>query len=165
MIGFWAAGIAGAVYLIRPSESLLRWSRALLLAGWGYWTAHFLVSMPATRLTWGPWIAWGEPRVTMMLQVIAVGLIVIAVAWLLDHARFTAAANLLLGMATLLMVERTGVLRHPLDPIGTSPSSMMRLIYLLLLLPIVASLFLAAWRLTQAAFLRGAYDLSERGSK
>jgi hypothetical protein len=63
------------------------------------------------------------------------------------------------------MVERTGVLRHPLDPIGTSPSSMMRLIYLLLLLPIVASLFLAAWRLTQAAFLRGAYDLSERGSK
>jgi hypothetical protein len=169
MIGFWAAGIAGAVYLLRPSEPLLRWSRALLWAGWGYWTAHFLVSMPATRLTWGPWIAWGEPRVTMTLQVIAVGLIVIAVAWLLDDARFTAAANLLLGIAILFLVERTGVLRHPLDPIGTSPSATLRLIYLLLLLPIIASMFLAAWRLTWAAGganrLRGAHDLSERGSK
>jgi len=164
MIGFWAAGIAGIAYLIRPGAALLRWSRALLLAGWGYWTAHFLVSMPATRLTWGPWIAWGEPRVTMTLQVIAVGLVVIAVAWLLDHARFTAAANGLLGIAILLMVERTGVLRHPLDPIGDSPSVTLRLVYLLLLLPIIASMFLAAWRLTKAAFLRGAYDLSERGS-
>lgn len=164
MIGFWAAGIAGAAYLIRPSEPFLRWSRALLWAGWGYWTAHFLVSMPATRLTWGPWIAWGEPRVTMTLQVIAAGLIVIAVAWLLDHARFTAATNLLLGLAILLMVERTGALRHPLDPIGASPSATLRLIYLLLLLPIIASMFLAAWRLTGASFLRGAHELPERGS-
>ncbi len=163
MIGFWAAGIAGAAYLLRPGEPLLRWSRALLWAGWGYWTAHFLVSMPATRLTWGPWIAWGEPRVTMTLQVLAVGLIVIAVAWLLDDARFTAAANLLLGIAILFLVERTGVLRHPLDPIGTSPSATLRLIYLLLMLPIIASMFLAAWRLTEAA--GGAHDLSKRGSK
>jgi hypothetical protein len=167
MIGFWAAGIAGAVYLLRPGEPVLRWSRALLWAGWGYWVAHFLVSMPATRLTWGPWIAWGEPRVTMTLQVLAVGLVVIAVAGLLDDARFTAAANLLLGVAILLMVERTGVLRHPLDPIGTSPSETLRLIYLLLLLPIVASMFLAAWRLTWAASganrRRGGHDLSERG--
>jgi hypothetical protein len=125
--------------------------------------------MPATRLTWGPWIAWGEPRVTMTLQVLAVGLIVIAVAWLLDHARFTAAANLLFGIATLFLVERTGVLRHPLDPIGTSPSATLRLIYLLLLLPIIASMFLVAWRLTGAAGgadrRHDAHDLSERGSK
>ncbi|MDQ1301498.1 MAG: hypothetical protein QG637_1420 [Chloroflexota bacterium] len=168
MIGFWAAGIAGAAYLLRPSEPFWRWSRALLWAGWGYWTAHFLVSMPATRLTWGPWIAWGEPRVTMTLQVIAAGLIVITVAWLLDHARFTAATNLLLGLAILLMVERTGALRHPLDPIGASPSATLRLIYLLLLLPIIASMFLAAWRLTGAAGglsrPRGAHELPERGS-
>jgi hypothetical protein len=159
MIGFWAAGIAGAAYLIRPAAALLRWAWALLLSGWGYWTVHFLVSMPATRLTWGPWIAWGEPRVTMTLQVIAVGLVVIAVAWLLDHARFTAVANLLLSLAVLFMVERTGVLRHPLDPIGASPSTTLRLFYLLLLLPIIASMFLAAWRLTAATLLQ------ERGGR
>ena len=160
MIGFWAAGLAGAAYLIRPSSRALRWSQALLWSGWGFWLVHFIVSMPATRLTWGPWIAWGEPRVTMTLQVAAAGLIVIAVTWLLDSGRFTAVANLLLGLAVFFLVERTGVLRHPLDPIGASPSSTLRLIYLLLLLPVIASMFLVAWRLTAAAVLRrGASEL------
>jgi heme exporter protein C len=160
MIGFWAAAIAGATYLIRPNPRSLRWSQALLWSGCGFWLAHFIVSMPATRLTWGPWIAWGEPRVTMTLQVAAAGLIVIAVTWLVDSGRFTAVANLLLGLTVFFLVERTGVLRHPLDPIGTSPSSTLQLIYLLLVVPIVASMFLVAWRLTVAAVLRrGASDL------
>ena len=129
-------------------------------SGCGFWLAHFIVSMPATRLTWGPWIAWGEPRVTMTLQVAAAGLIVIAVTWLVDSRRFTAVANLLLGLTVFFLVERTGVLRHPLDPIGASPSSTLRLIYLFLVLPIVASMFLVAWRLTAAAVLRrGASEL------
>ncbi len=153
MIGFWAASIAGAAYLVRSNERWLRWSRALLLSGWGFWTVHFIVSMPATRLTWGPWIAWGEPRVTMTLQVIAAGLVVLAVGWLLESPRFTAIANLLLGGTVFVLIARTGVLRHPLDPIGTSPSSALRLIYLLLLLPTIASMFVVAWRLVAAAFL------------
>ena len=86
MIGFWAAAIAGAAHLIRPNPRSLRWSQALLWSGCGFWVAHFIVSMPATRLTWGPWIAWGEPRVTMTLQVAAAGLIVIAVTWLVAAA-------------------------------------------------------------------------------
>jgi hypothetical protein len=153
MIGFWAAAIAGVAYLLRPGASRLRWTRALMLSGWGFWTLHFLVSIPATRMTWGPWIAWGEPRVTMTLQVIAAGLIVIAITWLLDHGRFTAVANLLLGIAVLALVARTGVLRHPLDPIGTSPSATLRLIYLLLVLPLVAGMFIVAWRLTASTSL------------
>jgi hypothetical protein len=44
---------------------------------------------------------------------------------------------------------RTGVLRHPLDPIGSSPSTLFRLIYLLLLIPAVGSMFVIAWRLAQ----------------
>lgn len=156
MIGFWAAGLLAVGYLIRPGAALLRWSQALLLSGWGYWTAHFLVSIPATRLTWGPWVAWGEPRVTMTLQLIVAGLVISVVARLLDHARFAASANLLFAMAVLFLVERTGVLRHPLDPIGESPSATLRLIYALLLAPIMASMFLAAWRLTGMALVQHA---------
>jgi hypothetical protein len=158
MIGFWAAAVAAAIHLARPNPRLFRWSQALLWSGWGFWLAHFVVSIPATRLTWGPWIAWGEPRVTMTLQVVAAGLVVVAVTRLLDDARFTAAATLLLGIAVFLLVARTGVLRHPLDPIGGSPSSMLRFIYLLLLLPIVASMLLVAWRLTAAALFRREED-------
>jgi hypothetical protein len=149
MIGLWAAGIAGAVYLIRPRPALARWTSTLLLCGWGYWAAHFIVSMPATRLTWGPWIAWGEPRVTMTMQVLVAGLVVVVITRLLKDARFTAAAAILLAVAVAFLIGRTGVLRHPLDPIGTSPSTLFRLVYLLLLAPVVGSMFLIAWRLAQ----------------
>jgi hypothetical protein len=149
MVGLWAAGIAGLIYLIRPRPALARWTAALLLCGWSYWLAHFVASIPATRLTWGPWIAWGEPRVTMTLQVLVAGLVVIVITRLLKDARFTAAAALLLAAAIALLVGRTGVLRHPLDPIGSSPSTLFRLVYLLLLTPVVGSMFLIAWRLAQ----------------
>ena len=147
MLGFAAAGIAAGAYLVRPRPQIIRWAVALLVSGWSFWVAHFLVSMPATRLTWGPWIAWGEPRVAMTLQIAAAGLIVLGVSALLREPRFTAIAIALLALTIAVMAVRTGVLRHPLDPIGTSPSATLRFIYLLLLLPIVASMFLIAWRL------------------
>lgn len=159
MIGFWAAGIAGVLYLIRPRPALARWTPALLLTGWSYWAAHFIISMPATRFTWGPWIAWGEPRVTMTMQVLIAGLVVYLVSWLVKDPRFTAGAAALFAAAVALLLGQTGVLRHPLDPIGTSPSAALRLVYLLLLIPIIASLALIAWRLarpqTKAEFSDG----------
>ena len=147
MVGFFAAGATGAVYLLRPRPTLARWTASLMLSGFCFWSAHFLVSIPATRLTWGPWIAWGEPRVTMTLQLAGVGLVIIAISWLLSDARFTAGANALMGIAVAVMAGRTGVLRHPLDPIGGSPSATLRFVYLLLLVPVIASMVLVAWRL------------------
>ena len=170
MIGFWAAGIAGAVYLLRPSEPLLRWSRALLVGRLGVLDRTFprqharhaadLGAVDrlgrATRHHDAPGARRGPGRHRCGLA-----------------ARCTRASprppTCCSASRSCSLVERTGVLRHPLDPIGTSPSATLRLIYLLLLLPIVASMFLAAWRLTGAAGgadrLRGAHDLSERGSK
>ena len=83
MAGFVAGGAVGLASLVLRRPALARWSAALTLSGWSFWVAHFVVSMPATHFTWGPWIAWGEPRVTMTLQVMAAGLAVLAVGWLL----------------------------------------------------------------------------------
>lgn len=154
MIGFLAAGAVGSAYLLSSRPAHDRWGRAFLLSGWGFWTAHFLVSMPATHLTWGPWVAWGEPRVTMTLQIMGAGLVVIAVNWLLRDARFAAAADLVLGIAVLWLAARSGVIRHPLDPISQSPSTLLRLVYLMLLVPVVGSMVIVAWRLTVAGFVR-----------
>ena len=148
MVGFAAAGAIGLVYLLQPRPGLARWSRALSLSGWGFWVTQFVVSMPATHLAWGPWVAWGEPRVTMTLQLIVVGLVIITASWLLNTPRFTAAANLLMGIAVIVMASHTDVVRHPLDPIGNSPSVTLRLVYLLLLIPVIGSMMLIAWRLT-----------------
>ena len=166
MVGFLASGITGLIYLLRPRPSSARWSKALMLSGWGFWVANFVVSMPATHLTWGPWIAWGEPRVTMTLQVVIAGLVVIIVTWLLGDARFTAAANLLMSIAVLVLAVQTGVLRHPLAPIGSSPSMTLRLTYLLLLLPVIGSMALVAWRLidTQSASIATGRDIPDSGT-
>lgn len=152
MIGFWLAGLAGAAYLVTRRRGLAQWCEGLLVSGWGFWVAHFIVSMPATRLTWGPWIAWGEPRVTMTLQIAAVGLVSIVITRLLNSARFTAATAALLALAVAWLAAQTGVLRHPLDPIGASPSNTLRLGYLLLLAPVVGGMALVAWRLAQNHF-------------
>lgn len=149
MVGFVAAGLAGLAYLISRRPALARWTHGLLLSGWGFWVAHFIVSMPATRLTWGSWIAWGEPRVTMTLQLMGVGLVVIVVTRLLGDGRFTAVAALLLAAAVAALAGRSGVIRHPLDPIGASPSILLRLVYLLLLIPVISSMVLVAGRLAQ----------------
>ncbi len=161
MAGFAAAGMAGLGCLAIARAHVLskkwgaglgvalaRWTQALLWAGWLFWVTHFLVSMPATHLTWGPWIAWGEPRVTMTLQVAAAGLAVILIGWLIGNNYFAAGANLLFAVAFVILAERTGVLRHPLDPIGTSPSLAFKLIYAALLIPVIAAMFLVAWRLS-----------------
>jgi hypothetical protein len=153
MVGLLGAGIAAAAALVTRKPALARWTQGLLISGWAFWTAHFIVSMPATRLTWGPWIAWGEPRVTMTLQLVAAGLVVVLVSALLKDARFTAVAALLLATAVVFMAAQTGVIRHPLDPIGGSPSARLRLVYLLLLLPVIGSMALVAWRLTRPSFL------------
>lgn len=146
MAGFTATGLLGLAFLVFRRPGLARWSHGLALSGWLFWALHFLVSMPATRLTWGPWIAWGEPRVTMTLQVIAAGAAVIGITWLVQNLYFTAAANTLLTTAFLVLALSTGVLRHPLDPIGTSPSLEFRLVYAGLLAPVTAAMLLLAWR-------------------
>jgi hypothetical protein len=146
MLGMFAAGVAGVLHLLTRRAALARWTTGFLLSGWGFWIAHFIVSMPATRLTWGPWIAWGEPRVTMTLQLAAAGLIVLLVSRMVGDARFTSAAAAALALAVGWMASGTGVIRHPLDPIGTSPSAIFQLIYLLLLIPVVAAMVLVAGR-------------------
>lgn len=149
MVGLIGAGVAGLLFLVTKRSGLAAWTRGLLMSGWIFWVAHFIVSMPATRLTWGPWIAWGEPRVTMTLQLAAAGLVVLAVNWLVKDDRFTAVAAALLAVAVAWLAFATGVIRHPLDPIGSSPSAAFQWVYLALLVPVVGGMALVAWRLAQ----------------
>ncbi len=148
MVGLVAAGVAALIFFVTRRPAAGAWVEGLLISGWAFWTAHFIVSMPATRLTWGPWIAWGEPRVTMTLQVIGAGLVIMVVTRLIGSRWFTAAAALLLAVAVAFIAGQTGVIRHPLDPIGGSPSTTLRLVYLLLLIPVIAAMLVVAWRLS-----------------
>jgi hypothetical protein len=147
-VGLYAlmlAALPALAYLIRPWPALLRWSNAIQVAGMIVFVVHFALSVIPTYATWGMWIAFDEPRTRMSLQIIGVGLLVIVVRRLLDDPRFSAVANLLLGGAVLLLNVRTGVLRHPLNPIGESTSSAIQLYYAGILLTCAVLTGLLAW--------------------
>ena len=151
-VGLYAlmlAGLLGGAYLIRSTAGLLRWSNAVQMAGMAVFIAHFVLSVIPTRATWGVWIAFDEPRTRMSLQIIGVGLLVIVVRRLLNEPRLSALANLLLGGAVLLLNMRTGVLRHPLNPIGDSSSSAIQFFYLAILLACAGLTALLAWELAR----------------
>ncbi len=143
------AGLLALAYLVRPKPALLRWSNAVQVAGMIVFIVHFALSVIPTRVTWGMWIAFDEPRTRMTLQIVGVGLLVMAVRRLVDDRRFSAVANALLGAAVLLLNLRTGVLRHPLNPIGESTSSTIQLFYAAILLACAALTGLLAWWLAQ----------------
>lgn len=151
-VGLYAlmlAALPALIYLIRPRPALLRWSNAIQVAGMSVFVVHFALSVIPTHETWGMWIAFDEPRTRMSLQIIGVGLLVIVVRRLIDDRRFSAVANLLLGGAVLLLNLRTGVLRHPLNPIGESTSSAIQLYYAGILLTCAALTGLLAWWLAR----------------
>jgi hypothetical protein len=151
-VGLYAlmlAGLLALFCLIRPKPTLLRWSNAVQEAGMIVFIVHFALSVIPTHATWGMWIAFDEPRTRMSLQIIGVGLLVIIVRRLLADPRFSAITNLLLGAAVLLLNLRTGVLRHPLNPIGESTSSAIQLYYAGVLITCAALTGLLAWWLSQ----------------
>ena len=149
LFGLMGAGLLGLLYLIRPKPGLLRWSNALQIAAMILFVVHFALSVIPTHATWGMWIAFDEPRTRMSLQIIGVGAIVILVRYLLNDNRLSALANLLLGGAVLLLELRTGVLRHPLNPIGDSSSGAIQGFYLAIVMTCFGLLLLLAWLLAQ----------------
>lgn len=150
LFGLMAAGVLGLLYLIRPKPGLLRWSNALQIAAMVLFVVHFALSVIPTHATWGMWIAFDEPRTRMSLQIIGVGIVVILVRYLLNDNRLSALANFLLGGAVLLLELRTGVLRHPLNPIGDSSSGAIQGFYLAIVATCFGLLLLLAWLLTQS---------------
>lgn len=149
MLAVMLAGLLGLAYLVRPRPVLIRWSNAVQIAGMAAFMLHFALSVIPTHETWGMWIAFDEPRTRMSLQIIGVGLLVIVVRYLLNDNRLSAVANLLLGAAVLLLEVRTGVLRHPLNPIGDSTSSAIQLYYLGIVLTCAGLTALLAWALVE----------------
>jgi hypothetical protein len=105
------------------------WGRALIWTALITWVLHTVFSIVTTYAAWGVFIAWFEPRTRFTFTLAAVGLIVVIATLVVDNARFSALAFCLMGGLTLVLAPRLGVIQHPLDPIGSSPSSAIRTFY------------------------------------
>jgi hypothetical protein len=128
MLGFLAAGLLALAWLVRRHDALMRWLTAVQRATALVWLLYLFSSMIVTYLAWGELIAWGEPRVRSTIYVTLLLAAVLTAEWA-PAPGVRALANLFLAAGALYLIGSTGVIRHPLNPIGTSPSAAIRLSY------------------------------------
>jgi hypothetical protein len=142
---FLAAAILAAIYLL-GREKMFGWME---ITGWvalGLWVAGFMLSTIPAKLSWGVWIDFNEPRTQMTLRVLAVGIIFLAITHWVDHPRFTAVAQIIFSALALYLNRSAGVIRHPLNPIGTAGSDVIPLLYsLIFVLALASSAFFIAY--------------------
>jgi len=140
------------VALIGGRRGWLAWGKALTWTAILIWLAHTLFSMVTTYAAWGVFIAWFEPRTRFTFTLAAVGAIITGVAYLVDHARFSALVFALLAGLALGLAPRLGVVQHPLNAIGSSPSSAIRTYYVaMLVVSLAMGGLVAGWMRTRLA--------------
>lgn len=142
---FIAAGLLGTLYLATRWDEAILWCEAAQKTALAVWAAYAVSSMAATYLAWGQLIAWDEPRVRTSAYVLVLALACLALAgWVRDRV-FTALVNVVSAGAVFYLVKGANVVRHPLDPIGESPSLLYRLAFPALFVIVLAMAALLAW--------------------
>ena len=146
MVSFAAAGLLGAVLLFKPDDHLGSWTLAMQRTSLAVWLAAAATSAIATYLSWGVWIAWGEPRTQGTVKILILALVLVGlVAWIGRH-RFAGLANLVLAAFAWIVVLGATSVQHPEDPVGSSPSDFYRTIFLVLVVTlIITALQFARW--------------------
>ena len=120
---FAAAGLTGLAYLVRPGERLFQWCLALQKSAAVLWFVNAVASTIPTYQAWGVLIAWDEPRTRATAAVVGASLLVyLAARWVNDRT-FTAIFNVILAVATWLLIKGATLVVHPFDPIGASSSA------------------------------------------
>ena len=126
------------VALMNGREKWLVWGKALSWVAIGIWLVHTLTSMVTTYVAWGVFIAWDEPFTRFTFNLAGVGLVILVVTQLVASPRFSALVFSLLAGVILVLLPRLGIVQHPLDPIGLSPSSTIRIFYAAILVTALA---------------------------
>ncbi len=117
------------IALINGSPAWSAWGRALAWTAILAWLVHTLFSMVTTYAAWGVFIAWSEPRTRFTFSLAAIAVVIAVVAHIVGNARFSALALAALAGLTLGLLPGQGIVQHPLDPIGTSPSGAIQAFY------------------------------------
>ena len=140
LLTFGAAGILSLIYLFMRRPSIYAWAMAAQEGAVILWIVYALTSMISTRLSWGEWIAWEEPRVRASFHVLWFSIACLLLVLWMGNRTFAAFANLLVTVVAWTLIRGASIIRHPFDPIGTSGSSTYQMLYWVM---VVALLVLA----------------------
>lgn len=146
LIIFLLGGLVGLAYVIWRTDRLAQWGAALQKTGVILWIVYALASMFSTKLAWGQWIAWDEPRVRASAMVLGLAIACLLFSWWVGSHLFTALANVAVTGVSFYLIKGASLLRHPFDPIGTSSSDTYRLYFgVLMLIVLLLAVQLTFW--------------------
>lgn len=142
LIAFAIAGVLGLFCLFSANPLWSRWCLATQVTALLLWIANMTSSSMATRLAWGEWIAWGEPRVWATIHVLWLAIACLLLVLWLDQRFFTGITNISVAALTWGLIRGASLVRHPFDPLGSSNS----LTYQALYIGMVLVLLVLAWQ-------------------
>lgn len=142
LIAFAIAGVLGLFCLFSPHPHWPRWCLATQITALLLWIANMTSSSIATRLAWGEWIAWGEPRVWATIHVLWLSLACLGLVLWLNQRFFTGITNIIVAALSWGLIRGASLVRHPFDPLGSSNS----LTYQALYIGMVLVLLVMAWQ-------------------
>ena len=128
MLGLALGGILGLVLLLSARQETARWLAPLGRIAFGFYLASSLVSLVAQQVNWGG-ISWNEPRTGAMLQLLAVALIVQILSGWVQDGRIQGGLHAFLGLFLLWSWRTTPLQLHPENPVGTSTSATIPLVF------------------------------------
>lgn len=165
LLTFFVAGLLGLVALVVRRPAWYRGAESAGLAALVVWSLYVVSAMAVTGLTWGQLIAWNEPRVQATGLILLAAVLLFVVTRLVNHGDFTAVVNLLMGVVSWVVVRQAGVIRHPVDPIGSSRSAAIQDFYWLIVLTVVGlAATLIAWLWAGAELRQAAVEATEEGT-
>lgn len=142
LIAFAIAGVLGIGCIFSTARSWVRWTIATEVTAILLWLGNVVSSSIATKLTWGEWIAWSEPRVMAVLHITWLSIACLLLVLWVNQRIFTGLANLIVAGLSWGLIKGATLVRHPFDPLGTSNV----MIYQLLYLAMVAVLLVGGWQ-------------------
>lgn len=144
LAGFIAAGLVGFIGLIKRSDTLHRWSRALGRTGIFFWITYLPISLWAMQTNWnGLFLA--EPR-WRVAAVFAIGGLLLQIGLtLVENPAWASGFNLAYVLALFVVLQATENVMHPPAPVVDSEARRIQLFFLMLNILTL----LAAWQVSR----------------
>ncbi len=146
LLVFATAGILSAAYLLTHKPALYAWAMAAQKGAVILWIVYALTSMVSTRLSWGEWIAWEEPRVRASFHVLWFSIACLLLVLWMGNRYLSAAVNVLVTIVAWTLIQGASIIRHPFDPIGSSGSNTYQMLYWVMVAALaLLSVLLVRW--------------------
>jgi hypothetical protein len=148
MAGFVLAGLIGLVVLASANGKLSRWMLKLGRVAFGFYLAGVVMSAIASAENWGG-VFWQEPRMLAAFNSLAIAAILLVGISLAPWTRVRGGIQAAIPVIVAWITYSAPLVLHPGNPIFSSESTAIQLVFVSLFLLFAAIAAWIVWRLVK----------------